>query len=401
VADNDKLLSDVTINYTGVAEKDNIVIDATAPSAKLLGTDEVPHTYDAASGVLSLQGEGLKTIQMAAENTNVKTIVDWKILTCNVDGEGSTTHQFSISDVATAVVNAAGTVLTVTLSAEGQDNLHSLEGFGGTAGTGGTKDALQVAAGFMKDSAGNLSTETSTAVTEVTFDDETALVLNKVSFDGTVAARVGEGGNIGFQAVFTDPSSATGTELADDAELVLTLNNGISVTLEKSEDDSLTLVGTYKVQAQDDTLDENGEIALDIVSIDTSGVSDVAGNLADATDALTKKDLGSTDVIVDTIAPSIDQVLYNSADQELVFVFKELLSTDSINENIAVLESFSETTSVSSSGTANTTITASLATGVSFEQGNQLTVDDDPFSFEDLAGTVDELYLIEIGAVIT
>ncbi len=43
VADNDKLLSDVTINYTGVAEKDNIVIDATAPSAKLLGTDEVPH----------------------------------------------------------------------------------------------------------------------------------------------------------------------------------------------------------------------------------------------------------------------------------------------------------------------------------------------------------------------
>jgi len=66
-----------------------------------------------------------------------------------------------------------------------------------------------------------------------------------------------------------------------------------------------------------------------------------------------------------------------------------------------VLESFSETTSVSSSGTANTTITASLATGVSFEKGNQLTVDDDPFSFEDLAGNVDELYLIEIGAVIT
>ncbi len=123
--------------------------------------------------------------------------------------------------------------------------------------------------------------------------------------------------------------------------------------------------------------------------------------MADATDALTKKDLGSTDVIVDTIAPSIDQVLYNSADQELVFVFKELLSTDSINENIAVLESFSETTSVSSSGTANTTITASLATGVSFEKGDQLTVDDDPFSFEDLAGNVDELYLIEIGAVIT
>ncbi len=83
---------------------------------------------------------------MAADNTNVKTIVDWTKLTWNVDGEGSTTHQFSISDVATAVVNAAGTVLTVTLSAEGQDNLHSLEGFGGTAGTGGTKDALQVAA---------------------------------------------------------------------------------------------------------------------------------------------------------------------------------------------------------------------------------------------------------------
>ena len=185
--------------------------------------------------------------------------------------------------------------------------------------------------------------------------------------------------------------------------MVLTLNNGASVTLGKSQvtGEELNLVGTYKVSAQDDTLNEAGEIALDIVSIDATGVLDVAGNLADATDALTKKDLGSTDIIVDTIAPALDQVLYNSTSNDLVLVFKELLSTDSIASNIAIMESLPETASVTSAGTNNTTITASLASGETFAAGDTIEVDSDPFSFVDLAGNIEEIYLMEIGAVIT
>ena len=400
VANNDLALADVEVNFSGVAQEGKIKIDATAPTAKLLGSDDNPHTYDAANGVLNLQGEGLKTIMLAADNFEVKSIVDWSKLTWNVDGEGGTTHIFSANDIQSAKVNADGTVLIVTLTAVGQKNLHDLDGFGGTVATGGVTDALEVAAGFMRDKAGNLSTQTSTAVSEVALDDTTALVLSGISFDGDTAERIGEGAIIGFKAVFTDPLAATGTELADDAELVLTLNNGVNVTLGKSKvtGEELYLVGEYKVAAQDDTLDASGEVALDILSVDASAALDVAGNKVDVTGALAKVTL-STDVIVDTIAPQLDQVIFDSNDGELVFVFQELLDPTSISENLAIMQSMSEVVSVTSSGEKNTTITASLSEGLTFSVGDTLELDD-PFSFADLAGNVEEIYLIEIGGVL-
>ena len=404
VSNNDLALADVEVSYTGVAQKDKIKIDATAPTAKLLGTDENPHTYDAATGVLSLQGEGLKTIMAAADNFNVKSIVDWSKLTWNIDGEGTATHQFSVLDIKTAEVSATGTSLTVTLSDEGRQSLHSLDGFGGVPATGGVADALEVEAGFLLDQAGNVSTETSTAVSEVKLDDEAALVLSSITFNGDPDPRTGEGGTIGFKAIFTDPVAATGTEIADDAEMLLTLNNGASVTLEKStvSGQELYLVGTYKVAAQDDTLDESGELALDVVAIDASSVLDVAGNKADSTGALSKVSLAE-DVVVDTIAPQLDQVIFNSTDSELVFVFQEKLSDASISENSKSLESLDVVASVASSGENNTTLTAKLTEGTSFSVGDTL-VDPaslaEPFSFEDLAGNVEELFLIEIGGVI-
>jgi len=404
VSNNDLALADVEVSYTGVAQKDKIKIDATAPTAKLLGTDENPHTYDAATGVLSLQGEGLKTIMADADNFKVKSIVDWSKLTWNIVGDGTATHQFSVLDIKTAEVSATGTSLTVTLSDEGRQSLHSLDGFGGVPATGGVADALEVEAGFLLDEAGNVSTETSTAVSEVKLDDEAALLLSSITFNGDPDARTGEGGTIGFKAIFTDPVAATGTEIADDAEMLLTLNNGASVTLEKSTKpgEELYLVGTYKVAAQDDTLDESGELALDVVAIDASSVLDVAGNKADATGALSKVSLAK-DVVVDTIAPQLDQVIFNSTDSELVFVFQEKLSADSISENSKSLESLDVVASVASSGDNNTTLTATLTEGTSFSVGDTL-VDPaslaEPFSFEDLAGNVEELFLIEIGGVI-
>jgi transcription antitermination factor NusG len=65
------------------------------------------------------------------------------------------------------------------------------------------------------------------------------------------------------------------------------------------------------------------------------------------------------------------------------------------------MESLPETASVTSAGTNNTTITASLASGETFAKGDKIEVDSDPFSFVDLAGNIEEIYLMEIGAVIT
>lgn len=400
VATNDVLLADVDVLYTGAAIEGAIKIDATSPTAKLLGTNELPHTYDAVNGVLKLQGEGLKTILAAADNFEVKTIVDWSKLTWNVDGEGAATYQFSKTDITSALVNVAGTVLTVSLSETGMSNLHSLDGFGGTAATGGVVDAIEVDPGFLKDASGNLSTETSTVASEVALDDKTALVLSSVTYDGQPNARIGEGQSIGFKALFTDPVPATGSELADDAELVLTLNNGVNVTLTKSSEvgEELYLVGAYKVQAQDDTLDENGEIGLEIVSVDAGEVYDVAGNKADATSALSKVDLGEYAVILDTIAPQVDQVIFNSSESELVFVFKELLSESSITSSSSIMQGLDGVVSVTSSGDKNTTITTKFVDGTSFQVGDE--IDFDPLSFVDLAGNAEDIYYVEIGALI-
>lgn len=404
-ASTDKLLSDVTKVYSGVAVEGSINIDATAPAAQILGTDDLPHTYDAVSGTLILQGLGLNTIQAAVDDYDVLDIVNWRKLTWNVDGEGAITHQMSKADVSSAVVNADGTALTINLSPKGMVALHDLDGFGGTDATGGVRDALQVAAGFLRDSAGNLSTLTSTAVSEVALDDNEALVLDSISFASAPGARMGQDSILEFQAIFSDldESAATiGTELADDAELVLTLNNGVNVTLTKSvvAGEGLVLVGQYQVDPGDDTVDADGDINLEVVSVDADGVFDVAGNQTDGTGALAKVDLGDG-VIIDTIAPALDQLVYNSSSQELVFVFKELLDAGNITANkTAIIGALDGVSAVEATGNNNTTFTATLDAGVEFSQGQEFLLDT-ALTFEDLAGNEIDIYSLTIGAVIS
>ena len=151
---------------------------ANPPTAKILGTEANPHTYDA-TGVLVLQGESLRTLLTSGDD--VKNIVYWSELTWNVDGVGSTTMAFAIEDVDTAVVDSDGETLTITLTADGKTALHGLGGFGGIEATGGVADVINVGGGFMRDAAGNVSSEVSTTASTVSISDIVAPVLSTLT----------------------------------------------------------------------------------------------------------------------------------------------------------------------------------------------------------------------------
>ena len=128
--------------FSGMLSDGGISIDATAPTAQLLGTDVNPHTYSVSDGELILQGEGLNTLVRFADDDpddatlDVKGLVDWTKISWDVDGLGSTVLDLSAELVQSAVVNKAGDELTVQFTDAARDDLISLDDFGGTTGSG-------------------------------------------------------------------------------------------------------------------------------------------------------------------------------------------------------------------------------------------------------------------------
>ena len=407
-ADASVALEEITQTYDGVIDSDTIVVDANAPAAKVLGTEANPHTYDAATGVLVLQGESLGTV--LTTGNDVKDIVDWSELEWNVDGLGSTTMAFAVEDVDTAVVDADGETLTITLTADGKAALHGLAGFGGVEATGGAADVINVGGGFMRDAAGNVSSEVSTAASTVSISDVLAPVLSSLtisSHDTSSEVLVGATDDpatadvdetvIKFQAVFTD----AGGELADDAQMVLTLNNGASVTMTKSEeaDEDLYLVGELDVVAGQamDTFDADGAyVALDVDNIDVSDVRDEAGNEAASDDLLDTVDFGLLEI--DTIAPKLQQALLNTSSNEMVFLFDEILSDASITSLITAIDDVGELSDSAASGTTNTKITATFTPGAEGAPPDGETMEF-TVSFDDLAGNTTSITEFEIGII--
>ena len=391
-ATNAEAIGEITPTFTGMATS-TIVVDANAPTAKLLGTETVPHTYDATTGVLTLSGEGLATL---SSDLNVKEVVDWSELVWNVNGTGSTTLAFAKSDVETAVSNSDGTTLTVTLSNAGKTKLHGLDGYGGSEATGGVADVINVGGGFLRDAAGNVSSEPSTSASNVVLTDTSAPVLETVGFVSSEPSPVGPGDNIRFTAEFTDDSS---TVIADDAEMVLTLNNGASVTLTKSQEtgeEDFFLAGTLNIasgQDLDTLVGDQGYVPLAVTNIDVSGVRDDAGNQADE-DALLSK-VTIDDVIIDTKAPTLQQALLNTTDGTMTFLFDEVLASSSIDTLKTAIDAVTELSDATASGTANTKITATFS-GTPPPAGEAI---DFAVSFDDLAGNTTTITEFEIGII--
>ena len=395
-------LGSVQISYSGDATSGGISIDANAPTATIAVADEnSPHSYNAVTGVLTLQGTGLTTLQRSDEDDDVSDVLDFSKLTWNVDAEGATTRVFSATDIASAVVNS-NTELSITLNAAARTSLQSLDGFGGSETTGGNVDAINIEDGFLIDAAGNSSSGTTVAAQEIYMADDVAPVLKTLDYVGNPDARVGTGDVLEFLAVFTDADPESGAALAADAEMILTLSNGVAVTLKRSDaaGEELQLKGSYLVANEDDTFDGNGaETTLSVASLDMSGVRDLSGNLADSDNVADSVKELSSDVVVDTIVPELDQVLFSTQENALKFVFDELLSDSSLQDAIVDLEAIDNVTDVTEVSNTSTTITIGIQAGVTFSQGDQIPLGTD-FSVEDVAGNTLEIATIQVDDIV-
>ena len=101
------------------------------------------------------------------------------------------TRTFAAEDISSAIVNSAGTEIVVTLTSSAATELHSLTGFGGNPTSGGVSDAITVANGFLRDTAGNTSSEASTAASEVQLIDTTAPTLTGIEINGLFSSSDG------------------------------------------------------------------------------------------------------------------------------------------------------------------------------------------------------------------
>ena len=395
-------LGSVQISYSGDATSGGISIDANAPTATIAVADEnSPHSYNAVTGVLTLQGTGLTTLQRSDEDDDVSDVLDFSKLTWNVDAEGATTRVFSATDIASAVVTS-NEELSITLNAAARTSLQSLDGFGGSETTGGNVDAINIEGGFLIDAAGNSSSGTTVAAQEIYMADDVAPVLKTLDYVGNPDARVGTGDVLEFLAVFTDTKPDSGAALAADAEMILTLSNGVAVTLERSDatGEELQLKGSYVVANEDDTFDGNGaETTLSVASLDMSGVRDLSGNLADSDNVAGSVKELSSDVVVDTIVPELDQVLFSTQENALKFVFDELLGDTSLQSAIDDLELLDNVTDVTEVSNTSTTITIGIKAGVTFSQGDQIPLGTD-FSVEDVAGNTLEIATIQVDDIV-
>ena len=130
--------------------------------------------------------------------------------------------------------------------------------------------------------AGDVTSLTGTSLTGLNLEDDISLVLETPSSvvvgptDDTGTTAVDET-IIKFQAEFTDANS----ELADDAQMVLTLNNGASVTMTKSSagGEELFMVGSWMLfLGKTWTRYLMVATMLEVDNIDVSDVRDDAGN---------------------------------------------------------------------------------------------------------------------------
>ena len=380
---------------TTIADFDSItahVIDTTPPEATIAATG---HTYNASTGVLALSGTNFDTLGITpfddtadpAEDGDASSVVDATKLSWDINGSGAAPKVFAADDFASIVVTDA-TTLTLTLTSDAQTDLHGREDFGGTDATDGIADAIDVAIGFLSDTAGNVSTGIASPVAnaEVTLADETAPSIDTITSATSDGDLLGVGDTITLSATVSENMGGT------DGELVLTLSNGASVTL--SHSDATTLTGDYVIASDDlDTFGDDGDddtLELSIVSY-TPDITDVSGN-AVATD-LTIADFDDiTSHVIDTTSPQLTVATWIS--DELVIAFNEQIDATSITDLTAALQSLD---SVAADASITNQDSGNITFKITSTEVSAGTIDITDFDVTDLAGnttTITELDIV-------
>ena len=114
----------------------------------------------------------------ASNSGDASLVVDITKLSWDIDGAGDNTMTLASADVASILVEQTirNHLLLMVLQILLGQELHALADFGGTSATGGVADTIDVAIGFLSDTAGNVSTGLASPVAnaEVTLADVAA-----------------------------------------------------------------------------------------------------------------------------------------------------------------------------------------------------------------------------------
>jgi VCBS repeat-containing protein len=317
-----------------------IDIDTIAPTATVSQATAAKFTIgDDGSGTLVITGANFSSI--AAVDSSVKSILDWSKVTWDVNGTGSgggADLTFSSDNIASAVLTDTETI-TVKLTNETIATLQGRASFGGTTEGGEVSDTLDIAAGFLRDVAGNQASQAAISVTIVPTDvtpgaiDATELVPTNHTVSGEQTFL-----NISSQGVGDSLRLALDfdSDLLLDSSMLVTFNNGGTATLSRDESEASRLVGSYTVSSLDDD-----EAALAIQSITLNDTRDIYGNVISNADVIAALDEKLAQVTVDTTAPNVVALRYTETGDNaglLEFIFNEKLSNeDTVGEHLISL----------------------------------------------------------------
>ena len=127
------------------------------------------HNFNQETGVLELAGEGFNTLLGADQDFDHVTQVDWSKFYWDFDGTDVDRLQFETStDIFTVIPEAES--FKIIFTTEGQQKIYDTINFGGNisdnsgANTLGLADKIDIKAGFIKDSNGNIVLERSVAL---------------------------------------------------------------------------------------------------------------------------------------------------------------------------------------------------------------------------------------------
>ncbi len=287
-----------------IADTAAIVID-TQPPTSTISTAQ----YDGSSGTITITGDNFNTLGVG-NGESVKSSLDYSKLSWDIDfGDADSllsNVSFSESDIASAVVTSK-TILTLVLTSEAKTALHATNGFAAEGDASNPNDAIDVAAGFIRDTALNPATTDAKDNATLTYADTTAPTISSITSDKTDGAY-----GVGSKITIT---ATTSEKVISSSEFVATLSTNDTVTL-TADSSGNTLSGEYTVGAGDTSAD------LDVSSITVGSVKDIYGTSMSSTSLSSVTNLADNKaLVIDTTAPTatISSVQYDGETGKFTF----------------------------------------------------------------------------------
>ena len=277
----------------------SIVIDTTPPTATVSSV-----AYNSSTGVLTFTGTNYDTLGVS-NGGSLSNNIDWTKFSWDIDASDSDSALANLtlagSDVSAATLVSA-TSFTVTLTSNAKTTLEGSAGFAaqGASDSSERVDTIDITAGFLKDTAGNLVSDGDSsgagddekADAAITFSDSTRPTVTKFS-STTSDGSYGVGDKINVTATMSESVIAGST-----FDVTLSTGSNETVTLTASASGT-TLTGSYTVPSNVSTAD------LAISSFTAGTVTDIYGNDMTSTTVPAGENLSNNSaLVIDTQAPT-------------------------------------------------------------------------------------------------